>query len=69
LAIGNDKMVAMELGKGGVMVTLIREAELQYLKEKRERLYEDTLGHKVEIDILTERIWEILEYQRGLGIR
>ncbi len=40
------------------MVT--KEAELEYLKDKRDRLYEDTAEHTVEIDILTERICEIL---------
>ena len=42
-----------------------REAELQYLKDKREELYLqpdslENLATKVEIDILTERICEIL---------
>ena len=50
------------------MPTLIRESELQYLKEKRERLYEDTADHKVEIDILTEKICEILNKRQSRGL-
>ncbi len=49
------------------MVT--KETELQHLKDKRERLYlqPDSLENKatkVEIDILTERIWEILNERK-----
>ena len=39
-----------------------REQELQYLRDKREKLYlqPDSLKNKVKIDILTEKIDEIL---------
>jgi len=37
-----------------------RESELQYLKEKRDNLYTEAVCNQVEIDITTERIWEIL---------
>ena len=43
------------------MTTKTREVELQYQKEKRDRLCLDEPVNQVEVDILTDRIWELLE--------
>jgi hypothetical protein len=47
------------------MTTKAREAKLEYLKEERDRLCANDPVNQVEVNILTERIWEILEEQKG----
>lgn len=43
-----------------------QQAELEYLKEKREQLYQESSDNSVEIEIITEKIQQILRerYER-----
>lgn len=39
---------------------ITKQAELEYLKQKRDELLNETIVDQIQVEIITEKIWAIL---------